>query len=64
MSKKEIVELIQLLDIKTSNPIGSEIKHIVESLKLEIENIKFTQRDLQVQLDSIKIIVSEWVQKK
>ena len=33
-------------------------------IKLEIENINLTQRDLQIQLNAIKIIVSEWVQKK
>ena len=29
-----------------------------------MENIKFTQWDLQIQLDAIKIIVSEWLQIK
>lgn len=35
-----------------------EIKSLVETLKVEIENMQYTQRELQIQFNLIKLIVS------
>ena len=58
-SKKEIIELIKLIDIKTPKPVEIEIKKLIESLQKEVKNIKQTQLNLQKQLDLVKGIASE-----
>ena len=49
-SKKEILELTNLIEQKTPKPVELEIKSLVTSLSLEIENIKQTQQELRSQI--------------
>ena len=58
-NKKEITELIKLIDIKTPKLVEIEIRQLIESLQKEVKNIKQTQLNLQKQLDLVKGIVSE-----